>query len=238
MNWKCPHCGAQVHADNNQIKPGWSFAKCHQCLGFSLVRKVEMSVIKVDRPPLNEKDVLVTYSLQPASTQTPPPFKKPETLASRPKNISSSIYIRGTLGIVALATAYLGVQFYEQAQKVNSNVAVTTTRITKTPTSEITEVKTTAPVTTAGTVMETTKQVAQLSEERAQVISTKVKLRSGPGVEYVQVGQANPNKSYKIKSRINRWVQLEIESENPALPNESQSVWVRDDLIKKVASAE
>lgn len=229
MNWKCPHCGAQVHADTNQIKPGWSFAKCHQCLGFSLVRKVEMSVIKVDRPPLNEKDVLVTYSLQSTTLTSPPPFKKPETLAARPRNISSSIYIKGTLGIVALATAYFGVRFYDQAQTVVSlDKKIQVEKPVALSTAE------SKPVSNPTLVEETSAK----TQERAQVISTKVKLRSGPGVEYVQVGQANPNKSYRVKSRANHWVQLELEEDASQPSKDSQSAWVRDDLIKSVASAD
>lgn len=58
MRWNCPHCGVRLSVADDQLTSGWSFSRCSKCTGYSLVRKAEVNLIKVDRAPRGEKIVL------------------------------------------------------------------------------------------------------------------------------------------------------------------------------------
>src|SRR5277367_1851265 len=67
MRWDCPHCGTAlvVHDEKmNMTRPTqagresndrWSFSRCHQCGGYALVRKSEISTIAVERAPAGQQ---------------------------------------------------------------------------------------------------------------------------------------------------------------------------------------
>lgn len=58
MRWECPHCQTQLSVADDKLQAGWSFSRCFQCGGFSLVRKSDVNLIKVDHPPQGERVVL------------------------------------------------------------------------------------------------------------------------------------------------------------------------------------
>jgi hypothetical protein len=55
MQWSCPHCRAQLVTSQNDLGSGWSFSRCAHCTGYSLIRKTEINVIRVDKAPPGEK---------------------------------------------------------------------------------------------------------------------------------------------------------------------------------------
>ncbi|HTL11096.1 MAG TPA: SH3 domain-containing protein [Bdellovibrionota bacterium] len=54
MRWNCPHCSIELYLDDGRIGNGWSFARCYRCGGFSLVRKSNVSTIRIDQAPTPE----------------------------------------------------------------------------------------------------------------------------------------------------------------------------------------
>src|SRR5690242_7501514 len=58
MQWRCPHCGVALSLPENTVTSGWSFTRCYKCGGFGLVRKAEISVIKIDQVPAGEHVLL------------------------------------------------------------------------------------------------------------------------------------------------------------------------------------
>ena len=67
MRWSCPHCGISLAVADEKFGPGWTFSRCYKCAGFGLVRKAEISVIKVDRAPAGE-NILLPEGIQDIST--------------------------------------------------------------------------------------------------------------------------------------------------------------------------
>ncbi len=65
MQWCCPHCGINLAISDEKVSAGWSFSRCYKCGGFALIRKAEISVIKVDKAPPGEKVLL------PEATENP-----------------------------------------------------------------------------------------------------------------------------------------------------------------------
>src|SRR4051812_36679463 len=65
MRWGCPHCGTQLAIPDDKLESTWSFSRCYKCNGFSLVKKSEINLIKVDRAPSGESILL------PEGTETP-----------------------------------------------------------------------------------------------------------------------------------------------------------------------
>lgn len=55
MRWNCPHCLTMVSVSDEKIGTGWLFSKCYKCNGFSLVRRAEVEVVKVDGSPFDGK---------------------------------------------------------------------------------------------------------------------------------------------------------------------------------------
>ncbi len=55
MRWNCPHCLTMVSVGDDKIGSGWLFSKCYKCSGFSLVRRTEVEVVKVEGSPFDGK---------------------------------------------------------------------------------------------------------------------------------------------------------------------------------------
>lgn len=90
MQWNCPHCGVSLNLKDQELGTDWSFSKCAQCSSFALVKKIEISVLKVDRAPegerillperTTEEQVIASVPEPPAlapSPVQPPPFHAP-----------------------------------------------------------------------------------------------------------------------------------------------------------------
>ena len=84
MRWSCPHCGTQLALSEDKIGTGWSFARCYRCGGFALIRRSELSVIRVDKAPAGEavllpeatedpRRALSAQAAQNLAAATPPP---------------------------------------------------------------------------------------------------------------------------------------------------------------------
>jgi len=58
MQWKCPNCASILAVPQNALVSGWSFSRCYKCAGFSLVRKSEISVVKLDSAPPGVQGIL------------------------------------------------------------------------------------------------------------------------------------------------------------------------------------
>jgi hypothetical protein len=58
MRWNCPHCGTNLAIADEKVGNGWSFSRCYKCAGFSLVRRSDVTLIKVDRAPEGEQVLL------------------------------------------------------------------------------------------------------------------------------------------------------------------------------------
>lgn len=71
MHWNCPHCGIKLITSQEHLGTGWSFSRCAQCTGYSLIRKTEINVIRVDKAPPGEKII-------PSQTQTNPRNQHPD----------------------------------------------------------------------------------------------------------------------------------------------------------------
>jgi len=54
MRWTCSHCGDSQFLAEEVIGTGWFFSKCPVCAGHSLVKKLEVTVIKVNSAPPGE----------------------------------------------------------------------------------------------------------------------------------------------------------------------------------------
>ncbi len=54
MRWTCSHCGDSQFLAEEVIGTGWFFSKCPACAGHSLVKKLEVTVIKVNSAPPGE----------------------------------------------------------------------------------------------------------------------------------------------------------------------------------------
>jgi len=68
MRWNCPHCSIELYLDDGRIGNGWSFARCYRCAGFSLVRKSNVSTIRIDQAPTSETVLQPKASLPTVST--------------------------------------------------------------------------------------------------------------------------------------------------------------------------
>lgn len=51
MRWNCPHCGTALAVSDEKLGAHWSFSRCYQCAGFSLIRSASLNLIKIDEPP-------------------------------------------------------------------------------------------------------------------------------------------------------------------------------------------
>jgi hypothetical protein len=54
MRWNCPHCSVALSIPDEKIGNAWSFSRCYQCSGFSLVRRGEdksEQAIRVNKEP-------------------------------------------------------------------------------------------------------------------------------------------------------------------------------------------
>ena len=71
MQWSCPHCRTQLTTSEDHLGSGWSFSRCAHCNGYSLIRKTEINVIRVDKAPPGEKII-----------PSHPYFSKPEEIES------------------------------------------------------------------------------------------------------------------------------------------------------------
>ena len=113
MRWNCPHCGVALAVSDDKLGSGWSFSRCYKCAGFSLVRRSDINLIKVDKPPAGEHIMLPEaaevpmisnkavenskldkrvetrgISVKGAPAKVPPPQKKPEPrLEELPKDL-------------------------------------------------------------------------------------------------------------------------------------------------------
>lgn len=47
MRWNCPHCGVALSVSEERVTRAWSFSRCYNCSGFSLVRRAEMQLLRV-----------------------------------------------------------------------------------------------------------------------------------------------------------------------------------------------
>jgi predicted Zn finger-like uncharacterized protein len=58
MRWNCPHCGTNLAVADEKVGSGWSFSRCYKCAGYGLVRRSDVTLIKVDRAPEGEPVLL------------------------------------------------------------------------------------------------------------------------------------------------------------------------------------
>jgi hypothetical protein len=80
MRWNCPHCGIALAVSDEKLGAGWSFSRCYKCAGFSLVRRSDINLIKVDRAPMSEKILL------PEASEDPIPMMNKEATAHLANN--------------------------------------------------------------------------------------------------------------------------------------------------------
>ncbi|MGE0614416.1 MAG: MJ0042-type zinc finger domain-containing protein [Bacteriovoracia bacterium] len=67
MRWNCPHCGTTLTVSDDKVGENWSFSRCYSCQGFALVRKSQVSIIKVHQPPSGEQYIVTTHQQEQAS---------------------------------------------------------------------------------------------------------------------------------------------------------------------------
>lgn len=83
MRWNCPHCGTDLAVSDDRLDGGWTFTRCYKCAGFGLVRRPEVSLIKIDQIPNGEKVLLPEGTEMPrlsqAATQN---LQRPEAKAA------------------------------------------------------------------------------------------------------------------------------------------------------------
>lgn len=49
MRWNCPHCGVALSVSEERVTRAWSFSRCYNCSGFSLVRRADIQLLKVKK---------------------------------------------------------------------------------------------------------------------------------------------------------------------------------------------
>lgn len=93
MKWNCPHCGVILAIGDDKINGGWSFSRCYKCSGHALVRRAEISVIKVDRAPPGERVLLPEGSESPqlGMSQVATQQYARVTAAQTPVHVQSSV---------------------------------------------------------------------------------------------------------------------------------------------------
>ncbi|MEK6704574.1 MAG: hypothetical protein AABZ06_02190 [Bdellovibrionota bacterium] len=156
MQWNCPHCGMSLAVHDDKISSGWSFSKCYKCGGFSLVKRSEANVIKVDKAPRGENVLLPESSetplmrrealenlatfLRPAATNkmiTPPPPPPMGALRSMPGPLplvesSGSIgpvyrrFLPAAIGLASVATIASGAYMYLQGPTLSEKASYNT----------------------------------------------------------------------------------------------------------------
>jgi hypothetical protein len=101
MQWKCPHCQVDLFVPDEKLGSGWSFSKCYQCTEYSLVRKLENGIIKINQKAKNSSHVAsvqneptpseVMSSYETVVRQLKfPPIPKEIRRADRPSNTNHS----------------------------------------------------------------------------------------------------------------------------------------------------
>lgn len=58
MRWNCPHCGTALSVPKEKLTASWSFSKCAPCGGYSLVRRSDLNMIRIDQAPPKGQEVL------------------------------------------------------------------------------------------------------------------------------------------------------------------------------------
>lgn len=97
MRWSCPHCRTPLAIKDDQTEGGWSFMRCYQCGGFSLVRKSDQRSMKVNRPPAQAQvhlptgpeNLLLSKSAQSHLDQIKDASRKAESLQEIAKSLKS-----------------------------------------------------------------------------------------------------------------------------------------------------
>jgi predicted Zn finger-like uncharacterized protein len=51
MRWNCPHCGVALAVNDDKLQANWTFSRCYKCHGFAMIKKPEVSLIKLERGP-------------------------------------------------------------------------------------------------------------------------------------------------------------------------------------------
>src|SRR5688572_18274201 len=91
MRWNCPHCQTALAVSDDELGTSWSYSKCYQCANYSLVRKTDVNLVKVDQMPAGEKPLFpqapdsLKAKQQPAPTRTKvaTPEKSPTQVPSQ-----------------------------------------------------------------------------------------------------------------------------------------------------------
>ena len=253
MRWDCPHCHTQLTVTDDKLQTGWSFSRCFQCGGFSLVRKSDVNLIKIDQAPNGER-VVATEKPTPAltgpafhpmvSNQLRPTVRPAARAAVAPAAAPkpSKTWNWSTLAIaVASATALVsGALLYLEGQalwaksKVQENTQIAA--IAPAPPVQLEPLKV-PPEPIQEPVKEqisvTAAAPAHPSNLRVRVRTSYANLRTGPSLDFQVSGMLSQGTLLEVVDFEDRWFKIvPVDQAVQAAQSVAPARWIRNDMVQ------